>query len=242
MSRFFFVKRVKKKRDPWKCGMSWRDNMYTLTPRTLDLSPNLDSFLDVMRDKSYNAPELIQEDILCFFGFSCRGVELVGDLGTAALAWGGEVIKRLTRAQREAGNLRRDEGCRDAQGCLGNPGAEAGAERAALLSEKNALEGERAAMKAELDGAKARAAEEAERIRGEVANAWALGKEEFLQSSELERLSTRLLREEHPAPFLDAKKALRDMPEDDKEVAEEEEEEEEGEEEADATYPSSPKP
>ncbi|KZV19609.1 hypothetical protein F511_10512 [Dorcoceras hygrometricum] len=41
--------------------------------------------------------------------------------------------------------------------------------------------------------------------------------------------------EEHPAPFLDAKKALRDMPEDDEEAAEEEEEE------ADATSPSSPK-
>ncbi|KZV17015.1 putative Ufm1-specific protease [Dorcoceras hygrometricum] len=33
-----------------------------------------------MREKSYNAPELIQEDLLCVFGFSKRGVELVGDL------------------------------------------------------------------------------------------------------------------------------------------------------------------
>ncbi|KZV51346.1 WEB family protein-like [Dorcoceras hygrometricum] len=33
-----------------------------------------------MRGKSYNAPELIQEDLLCFFRFSRRGVELVGDL------------------------------------------------------------------------------------------------------------------------------------------------------------------
>ncbi|KZV18161.1 hypothetical protein F511_19112 [Dorcoceras hygrometricum] len=80
MSRFFFVKRVGKKRDPWKCEMHWRDSMYTLTSRTPDRSPNLASFLDAMRDKSYNAPELIQEDLLCFFGFSRRGVELVGDL------------------------------------------------------------------------------------------------------------------------------------------------------------------
>ncbi|KZV43089.1 hypothetical protein F511_04481 [Dorcoceras hygrometricum] len=36
-----------------------------------------------MREKSYNAPELIQEDLLCAFGFSRRGVELVGDLGIA---------------------------------------------------------------------------------------------------------------------------------------------------------------
>ncbi|KZV16661.1 hypothetical protein F511_42927 [Dorcoceras hygrometricum] len=81
MRRFFFVKRVGKKRDPWKCEMSWRDNIYILTPRTPERSPNLASFLNAMCDKSYNAPELIQEDILCFFGFSRRGIELVGDLG-----------------------------------------------------------------------------------------------------------------------------------------------------------------
>ncbi|KZV51345.1 hypothetical protein F511_14129 [Dorcoceras hygrometricum] len=33
MSQFFFVKRVGKKRDPWKCYMYWRDNMYTFTPK-----------------------------------------------------------------------------------------------------------------------------------------------------------------------------------------------------------------
>ncbi|KZV30275.1 hypothetical protein F511_39048 [Dorcoceras hygrometricum] len=80
MSRFFFVKRVDRKRDPWKCDMSWRDNIFTLTPRTPERSPNLTSFLDAMREKSYNAPELIKEDLLCVFGFSKRGVELVGDL------------------------------------------------------------------------------------------------------------------------------------------------------------------
>ncbi|KZV51148.1 hypothetical protein F511_06212 [Dorcoceras hygrometricum] len=53
------------------------------TPRTPERSPNLTSFLDAMREKSYNAPELIQEDLLCAFGFSRRGVELVGDLGIA---------------------------------------------------------------------------------------------------------------------------------------------------------------
>ncbi|KZV25837.1 hypothetical protein F511_28947 [Dorcoceras hygrometricum] len=83
MSRFFFVRRVDRKRDPWKCDMSWRDNIYTFTPRTPERSPNLTSFLDAMREKCYNAPELIQEDLLCAFGFSRRGVELVGDLGIA---------------------------------------------------------------------------------------------------------------------------------------------------------------
>ncbi|KZV54320.1 hypothetical protein F511_33377 [Dorcoceras hygrometricum] len=80
MSRFFVVKWVNRKRDPWKCDMSWRDNIFTLTPRNPERSPNMTSFLDAMREKSYNAPELIQEDLLCVFGFSKRGVELVGDL------------------------------------------------------------------------------------------------------------------------------------------------------------------
>ncbi|KZV46554.1 hypothetical protein F511_42538 [Dorcoceras hygrometricum] len=58
MSRFFFVRRVAKKRDPWKCEMHWRDNMYTLTPRTPDRSPNLAYFLDAMRGKSIMLPSL----------------------------------------------------------------------------------------------------------------------------------------------------------------------------------------
>ncbi|KZV13998.1 hypothetical protein F511_44647 [Dorcoceras hygrometricum] len=80
MSRFFFVKRVRKKRDPWRYEMSWRDNMYTFTPRTPERSPNLATFLADMREMHFNAPELIKEDLLCFFGFSRKGVELVGDL------------------------------------------------------------------------------------------------------------------------------------------------------------------
>ncbi|KZV25823.1 hypothetical protein F511_12230 [Dorcoceras hygrometricum] len=411
MRRFFFVKRVGKKRDPWKCEMSWRDNIYILTPRTPERSPNLASFLNAMCDKSYNAPELIQEDILCFFGFSRRGIELVGDLGivvsrlscvmicsrayalsgltftlfffvhermdkaemlramegaeaassgasalptkatkkrkastpadkearrqrkkkrastsemrpaptteksrapmppipaneerpvptpvitipeasspkegptkeagpgrvpplnffedslvvspsgvvatnllchiapdrdigrlagannaesvgllssnlAAALAWGGEVIKRLIRAQREAAGAlktqpstapsskcgcRGGEGCRDAFGGIGDSGAE-------------------------LAEIKARPEEEAERLRSEAINAWDLGKEAFLKSSEFGSLCAKkalgyfkvgfssclaqfranggYFEEEHPTSFLDVKKALMDM-------------------------------
>ncbi|KZV13714.1 hypothetical protein F511_45121 [Dorcoceras hygrometricum] len=80
MSRFFYVRLVGKKRDPWSCDMSWRDNMYTLTPSTPERSPNLATFLTDMREMHFNAPELIKEDLLCFFGFSRKGVELVGDL------------------------------------------------------------------------------------------------------------------------------------------------------------------
>ncbi|KZV06567.1 hypothetical protein F511_45952 [Dorcoceras hygrometricum] len=82
MSRFFYIK-CDVKRDSWKCEMSWRDNLFTLTPRTPDRAPRLTSFLEAIRGKSYNAPELIKEDLLCFFKFSRKGVELVGDLGIA---------------------------------------------------------------------------------------------------------------------------------------------------------------
>ncbi|KZV49376.1 hypothetical protein F511_10916 [Dorcoceras hygrometricum] len=43
-------------------------------------SPNLAFFLEAMREQSYNAPELVKEDLLCYFGFSRRAVELIGDL------------------------------------------------------------------------------------------------------------------------------------------------------------------
>ncbi|KZV32584.1 hypothetical protein F511_36956 [Dorcoceras hygrometricum] len=80
MSRFFYIKRDGKRRSHWRCDMSWRDNVYTLAPRTPERSPNLTSFLEAMLGKSYNAPELIKEDLLCFFKFSRKGVELSGDL------------------------------------------------------------------------------------------------------------------------------------------------------------------
>ncbi|KZV33294.1 hypothetical protein F511_05417 [Dorcoceras hygrometricum] len=92
-----------RKRDPWKCDMSWRDNIYTFTPRTPERSPNMTSFLDAMREKSYNAPELIQKDLLCAFGFSRRGVELVGDLdermGKA------ELVKAMQEEARASGEV-----------------------------------------------------------------------------------------------------------------------------------------
>ncbi|KZV54206.1 hypothetical protein F511_13839 [Dorcoceras hygrometricum] len=79
MSRFFFVK-CDVMRDPWKCEMHWRDSAVSITPRTPDRAPSLTPFLEAMHGKSYSAPELIREDLLCFYKFSRKGVELVGDL------------------------------------------------------------------------------------------------------------------------------------------------------------------
>ncbi|KZV33904.1 hypothetical protein F511_26268 [Dorcoceras hygrometricum] len=190
----------------------------------------------------------------------------------STLAWGGEVIKCLTRAQQEAGDLHRSfddaaehftqletrlaeveaawaEEARVAEmhlAALETRGLWLEAEKKALAVEKEALEAENAALRAELDENKARAEEEAERLRGESINAWDLGKEAFLKSSEFGVLCANKAlgyfkfgfsgclaqfrangysKKEHPASFLDVKKALMYMG--DEEEAEEEEVEEE---------------
>ncbi|KZV29419.1 hypothetical protein F511_22110 [Dorcoceras hygrometricum] len=84
MSRFFYVRRIGRKRNPWRCDMTWRDNVYTLSPSTSDRAPDLTTFLTTMSDMCYNSPELVKEDLLCHFGFNRKGVPLVGDLGIAA--------------------------------------------------------------------------------------------------------------------------------------------------------------
>ncbi|KZV32301.1 hypothetical protein F511_19147 [Dorcoceras hygrometricum] len=410
MSRFFYIKRDGK-RKPWRCEMSWRDNVYTFPPRTPDRSPNHTSFLEAMRGKSYNALELIKEDLLCFFGFRRKGVELAGDLDECmgktemlqfleeteeAAAPPKKVAKKRnasTPAEKEAQRQRRkgvsssgarpertieerrastppiptieerpdptpivnipevsspEKGSmkesgpgrvpplnyfedslvvspmavvvtrylyhmapdRDLDRLAGASDSEAvglfasqiasavdwggeleelkairdhekkaaeavqealraqlaierkarATEEEAMRSELEAALNEKTAVEAELEDTKARAAKEAERMRDEVANAWALGKEEFLQSAEFERLCAKksvaylksgfegivaqfqandYSEEEHPTPFLDLKKALRKMPEDDEGA---EEEEEEGEASGDEGTPPSPPP
>ncbi|KZV46686.1 TMV resistance protein N-like [Dorcoceras hygrometricum] len=72
-------------------------------PSSPERSPNLTSFLDAMREKSYNAPELIQEDLLCVFGFSKRGVELVGDLDE--IMGKAELLKAMQEEARASGDV-----------------------------------------------------------------------------------------------------------------------------------------
>ncbi|KZV37085.1 hypothetical protein F511_15031 [Dorcoceras hygrometricum] len=335
--------------------MSWRDNVFTLTPQTSDRSPNLTSFLEAMRGKSYNAPELIKEDLLCFFGFSRKEVELAEDLearmGKAEMLQFLEETeeaavppKKVRRASTppiptieenpdptqvidipevsstEKGSMKEsgpgrvsplnyfedslvvspttavatkylchmapvspttavatkylyhmapDRDLDRLAGAFDSEAVSLFASQIASLEElkairdheKKAAEAVQEALRAQLATEcraqateeealrrpKARAAEEAELMRYEVANAWALEKDEFLQSSKFERLCAKksvayfksgfegtvaqfrangYSEEEHTTPFLDLKKALREMPEDD-EGAEEEEEEEE---------------
>ncbi|KZV38703.1 phosphoenolpyruvate carboxylase, housekeeping isozyme-like [Dorcoceras hygrometricum] len=108
--------------------------------------------------------------------------------------------------------------------------ADRATEEEAMRVELEAVLDEKAAVEVELEETKARAAEEAKRMRDKVANTWAREKE-FRANGYSE--------EEHPAPFLDVKKALREMPEDDEEAKEEEVEEDASGNEA--TPPRSPR-
>ncbi|KZV49064.1 hypothetical protein F511_11015 [Dorcoceras hygrometricum] len=144
-------------------------------------------------------------------------------------------------------------------------------EKEAMATEKEALAAKKRALKAtleartvektivevELEGAKTQAEAEIERLRSEAANAWGLGKEEFLKSSEFDDLCTKkslayfecgfkscvsqlrandYSEEEHPAPFLSVARALEELSDD------EEEEADDGASGDEATPPSSPNP
>ncbi|KZV28504.1 hypothetical protein F511_15584 [Dorcoceras hygrometricum] len=374
MSRFFYIKRDGKRRDPWRCEMSCRDNVYTFASRTPERSPNLTSFLEAMRDTRMGKAEMLQfmeeteeavvphkkvakkrkastpaekeawrqrnkgasssgarpertieerrastppiqttderpnptqvvnipevsssekesmkesgpgrvptlnyfEDslvvpptaavatkYLCHMDPDRDFDRLAGASDSeAAVAWGDEVIKRLTQAQRVANETRlhffeamghhtelvaqleelkaiREQEQNAAEAVKEALRAQLATERRARATaeedmryELEAALNEKTAVEAKLEETKARVAEEAEHTRDEVANAWALEKEEFLQFSEFKRLCTKksmayfksdfegavaqfransYSEEEHPAPFLNLKKALQEL-------------------------------
>ncbi|KZV34604.1 hypothetical protein F511_19446 [Dorcoceras hygrometricum] len=80
MSRYFFIKRISSRENPWNCDMSWRDNARTQPPPIPEHSPDLSQLLEVTREKCFDAQSLIEEDLLCHFNFSPKRVRLVGDL------------------------------------------------------------------------------------------------------------------------------------------------------------------
>ncbi|KZV55930.1 hypothetical protein F511_20752 [Dorcoceras hygrometricum] len=81
MSRYFFIRRISSRENFWGCDMSWRDNAHTSPPSPPEQKPNLTKFLEAMRGKCFNANQLIEEDLLCFFNFSGKKARLIGDLG-----------------------------------------------------------------------------------------------------------------------------------------------------------------
>ncbi|KZV43973.1 hypothetical protein F511_33486 [Dorcoceras hygrometricum] len=80
MSRYFFIKRISSRENPWNCDMSWRDNARTQPPPISEHTLDLSQLLEVTREKCFHAQSLIEEDLLCHFNFSPKRVQLVGDL------------------------------------------------------------------------------------------------------------------------------------------------------------------
>ncbi|KZV53653.1 hypothetical protein F511_39724 [Dorcoceras hygrometricum] len=167
----------------------------------------------------------------------------------SAIAWGGGVVKRLTRAHRKMNASRKnfyEAMGRHAEVITwaqeeGAAKAQREALEAELAAEKEARAIEREALVAELEKANAWAGQEAERLKSEA-------KEEFLESPGFDALLAKKAwgyfkddlwgclaqfrangysEEEHPASFLDLQQALAEVG--DEEEAEEEEEEEEEE-------------
>ncbi|KZV21275.1 hypothetical protein F511_25678 [Dorcoceras hygrometricum] len=276
MSRFFYIK-CHSMRNPWRCEMHWRDNVFTLTPRTPDRAPSLTPFLEAMRGKSYNAPELIKEDPLCFFKFSRKGIELVGDLGIVvsclgcvsilsrtpvspelmfalflrmqtsewAIVWGGEMVKRLSRAHQKVKATRKNFDKALSQH------VEAVA-RLEELEAQRAREIEEAKTQRESLEAELAAEKEAPRERSYGCRA---GEGQYLGETRgrapkkrgprgvPEFRSNGYSEEEHPASFLDLQQALAKLGDED-DAEEEEEEQEEGEvgDDAETNPLNSPKP
>ncbi|KZV55926.1 hypothetical protein F511_20748 [Dorcoceras hygrometricum] len=193
----------------------------------------------------------------------------------AAMVWGGEVISRLTQAQREVNDtcqsfddhteLEMQLADLEAARAQENRAAEAkkealeaqvkglAADKVALVAEKEDLAAEKkaievkletlaakkTAVEVELDETKARAEVEIGRLRSEAVNAWGLGKEEFLKSSEFDDMCTKrslayfesdfkscvaqfrangYSEEEHSDPFLSVARALDELPDDEEEA------------------------
>ncbi|KZV29976.1 hypothetical protein F511_26996 [Dorcoceras hygrometricum] len=120
------------------------------------------------------------------------------------------------------------------------------AEKAALIVEKEALATDMKAIEAELETLTAKKLQwrlsltrPRPNLRGEAANSWGLGKEEFLKSSEFDDLCAKrsltyfesdfkscvaqlrangYSEEEHPAPFLSVSRALEELSDDEEEA------------------------
>ncbi|KZV45803.1 hypothetical protein F511_36362 [Dorcoceras hygrometricum] len=157
---------------------------------------------------------------------------------TSTMAWGSEVIKRLTRAHRAVNDTRQsfDEAMRQHTELVARleelEAIRAQEKRETIRSELDAALAKKTVFEVEFEETKARAEEEAGRLRNEAINAWDL-------SCLAQFRANGYSEEEHSTSFLDFKKALADMA-DEQEAEEEEEEEEEDETDVNPRAPLSP--
>ncbi|KZV43573.1 hypothetical protein F511_20835 [Dorcoceras hygrometricum] len=80
MNRYFFLHRNAQAGVAWHCNMSWSEKPTRRAPPLPAQEYDPSSFLDSMSVRCFNAQDLIREDLLCYFGFSRKGVVVEGDL------------------------------------------------------------------------------------------------------------------------------------------------------------------
>ncbi|KZV52560.1 hypothetical protein F511_31260 [Dorcoceras hygrometricum] len=88
MSRYFFIKRISSRENPWDCDMSWRDNAYTQPPSTPEPAPEL----TVRATRGGASAELgfVAEQGRAYIASAELGFEIVSaELGLSVPSWSG---------------------------------------------------------------------------------------------------------------------------------------------------------
>lgn len=83
MSKFFFVRHLSEEENAWPCDMSWSESADPRSPPPPEGHRIREQLIERLGDIQFMIPELIKEDLLCYFGFSPRKVLLEEDLGTS---------------------------------------------------------------------------------------------------------------------------------------------------------------
>ncbi|KZV49509.1 hypothetical protein F511_07630 [Dorcoceras hygrometricum] len=203
MSRYFFVKRISSRENPWDCDMSWRDDACSASLDFIrHLVPNQDF------DQLKGTPDL-------------EVFETVGLHFMQSLAWFGEAASRFSKARAEVIKTKRSY-----DGVLGRH--EALLKQLEEIQTKESVEKE--SLSAELESARAEAQTykaQAQSLETQVqsldARAQFAEEESKLRLAEGFEVCLAQFRangfseEEYPPPFLDVDQALADMPEDQEE-------------------------
>ncbi|KZV56852.1 hypothetical protein F511_27411 [Dorcoceras hygrometricum] len=248
-------KNKKKKEAPTRAG---RRRLRSVPPRIVPSPPWSSPLLKPLPRRKRGPGNGMGGEVVRRLTRAHRAVKTTRRSFDEAMGQHAELLARLDEL--EALRAREQQAAEAREEALEDQLAAEKAARQATKSELDAALAKKTAVKVELEETKALTEEEVGRLKSDVIHAWDRSKEEFLQSSEFDTLCTeRSLRyfkdgfagclaqfqdngyseEEHPASFLDAKKALMGLPD---EEVEEEEEEEEGEVSRDeGTPPSSPK-
>lgn len=78
-NNYFYVRAPKDFR--WRCKMSWAEGIHAREAPISDPDPNLPRFLRIVSSKIFRTTSLVQDDLLCHFGFCRKGVQVEEAIG-----------------------------------------------------------------------------------------------------------------------------------------------------------------